>query len=162
MKKLFFGLIFGLVTLTLVSQEVSTYYLIRHAEKVITDDRNPELTEEGMRRAKDWSDIFKDIHFDAVYSTDYIRTIETAKPTAESQGLEIKKYHPTKIDFEKFLKDTKGKTVLIVGHSNTTPTITNKLIGTKKYEFIEDDVFGDLYIVEIVDKIATNKLLHFK
>lgn len=162
MKKIFLGLILGLVALSSPCQEISTYYLIRHAEKVITEDRNPDLTEKGYSRAQTWVNIFKDVKFDAVYSTDYIRTIKTAKPTAQDQGLEIQKYHPTKIDIEKFLKDTKGKTVLIVGHSNTTPTITNKLIGEKKYEFIEDDVFGNLYIVEIIGELKTSQLLHFE
>ena len=87
-----------MLSLNLFSQEVSTYYLIRHAEKVITEDRNPDLTSIGKLRAEEWAEIFKDINFDLIYSTDYIRTMATAKPTAVNQNLEIKAYHPTKID----------------------------------------------------------------
>lgn len=162
MKKLFLSLVLGIVSLNLASQEISTYYLIRHAEKVITEDRNPDLTNVGKLRAEGWAKIFKDVAFDAIYSTDYIRTIETSKPTATKQNLELVFYHPTKIDIKQFLKDTKGKTVLIVGHSNTTPTITNKLIGSEKYDFIEDDIFGNLYIVEIIGDLKIDKLLHFE
>ena len=113
MKKLLLGILLGLISLNLVSQEISTYYLIRHAEKVITEDHNPGLSKIGHERAQEWSQIFKNVSFDAIYSTNYIRTIATAKPTARNQNLRIKKYHPTKIDVNQFLKDTKGKTVLI-------------------------------------------------
>ena len=162
MKKIILGL-FILIALKgfpqKTSQEISTYYLIRHAEKELTEE-NPELTEEGRARAKRWSEIFKNIAFDAIYSTDYLRTKSTAEPTANSQNLRITLYHPSKIDVNKFLTKTKGKTVLIVGHSNTIPAFVNQLTGKKKYFDIEDDKFGNLYIVEIFKNIKATKLLH--
>jgi len=164
MKRLILGIVIGLITLNLFSQEgnqeLSTYYLIRHAEKQIVNNPNPELTDEGILRAENWAVIFKDIKFDAVYSTDYLRTIGTAQPTAKSQNLDITLYQPTKMDMKQFLKDTKGKTILIVGHSNTIPAMVNKLIGDEKYKDIEDNNFGNLYIVEISKVIKTDKLLH--
>jgi len=166
MKRLIIGIVIGLITLSLFSQEenkeLSTYYLIRHAEKQIVDNPNPELTDEGILRAENWAFIFKDIKFDAVYSTDYLRTIATAQPTAQSQNLEITLYHPSKVDIKQFLKETEGKTVLIVGHSNTIPVFVNKLIEKEKYKDIEDDNFGNLYIVEITEGTITDKLLHLK
>ena len=81
MKRLILGIVIGLITLSLFSQEgnkeLSTYYLIRHAEKQIVNNPNPELTDKGILRAGNWAVIFKDIKFDAVYSTDYLRTIAT-------------------------------------------------------------------------------------
>ena len=139
--------------------EVSTYYFIRHAEKVKAEDSNPELSSEGELRAKKWAEIFEDISFEAIYTTNFIRTRNTALPTAKDQELELSFYSPGKLDYEKFLSETKGKIVLIVGHSNTTPAFVNKLIGTEKYKLIDHDSFGNLYIVEITESSITDKLL---
>jgi broad specificity phosphatase PhoE len=93
--------------------ETSVYYLIRHAEKDRSDksNKNPELTKQGQNRAAYWADVFKKVPFDAVYSTEYNRTQQTAKPTADAHELEITSYHPFKIKMDAFLKKTKGKTV---------------------------------------------------
>lgn len=139
----------------------TTYYLIRHAEKDQSDktNRNPHLTEKGRKRAENWSTILKNVKFDAVYSTDYNRTKETATPTAKANGLELKFYDPRNMDMVKFKKDTKGKTVLIVGHSNTTPMFTNRLLGKKKYEMMNENNNGGLYIVKISNSETSSMVL---
>jgi len=151
-------LIFAIVLLTapLFAQDVeydsiSTYYLIRHAEKDRSDasNKDPDLTENGVLRAKRWSELLKQFQIDAVYSTNYKRTLNTALPTATHNHLTIKKYHPVKIDMQQFLKDTKGKNILIVGHSNTTPGFVNNLIGREIYSDIDDSNNANLYIVTI-------------
>ncbi|WP_420573168.1 SixA phosphatase family protein [Kordia sp.] len=141
--------------------ETSTYYLIRHAEKDRSDksNKNPDLTKQGNNRAAYWAEVFKNVKFDAVYSTEYNRTQQTAKPTAEANELEITSYHPFKIDMESFLKRTKGKTVLVVGHSNTTPAFTNRLLNKEMFESIDDDNNGNLYIVTITGDVKTVQLL---
>ncbi|MDJ0646345.1 MAG: phosphoglycerate mutase family protein [Flavobacteriaceae bacterium] len=128
----------------------STYFLIRHAEKDRSDAENkdPVLTEKGQQRALKWSELFVHYGIDAVYSTDYNRTLLTAKPTASALTLKITTYHPFKLDFENFLKETKGKNVLVVGHSNTIPFFVNKLIGQDNfYQQMEDNDNASLYIV---------------
>ena len=160
MKKFILCFVFLLSIQFSFAQKLSTYYLIRHAEKEITDDPNPALTEEGRERAENWAAVFRDVQFDAIYSTNYIRTVSTAEPTAHRQKLKIILYHPTKIDFQKFIKETKGKTVLIVGHSNTIPGFANSLIGREKYNQIEDDNNANLYIIEKSRNSISDKLLH--
>ena len=63
---------------------VSTFYLIRHAEKVRSnpDDSDPELNQKGLGRAMHWAEILADVDLDAIYSTDYNRTSMTAAPTS--------------------------------------------------------------------------------
>jgi broad specificity phosphatase PhoE len=141
-------------------EDVSTYYLIRHAEKDRSDktNRNPELTKEGLQRAENWSKHFKDIKFDAVYSTDYNRTKQTAMPTALANNVELKFYNPSDMKIEEFMLNTKGKTVLVVGHSNTTPKFTNGLLGEEKYEDISDDNNSNLYIVTVTKDSKSSKL----
>ena len=159
MKKYFFLFIFAFSLLSACSSDdTTTYYLIRHAEKDRTDktNRNPNLNFEGEKRAQKWSEYFNNIDLDAVYSTNYNRTIETATPTAMSKKLEIIKYDPRKMYDSIFQQNTKGKTVLVVGHSNTTPVFANKILGEKKYENIDDNNNANLYIVTIIgDKITS-------
>jgi len=129
----------------------TTYYFIRHAEKDRSDktNRDPNLIQEGILRAAKWSLVFENVDFDVVYSTNYNRTKQTAQPTAEKKGLEVSIYDPRKLFSEEFAESTKGKTVLVVGHSNTTPAFVNAVLGTKKYENIDDSNNANLYIVTI-------------
>ncbi len=130
---------------------VTTFYLIRHAEKDRTDssNRNPDLKREGLARAKKWAEVLKSVDFDAIYSTDYQRTLQTAKPLADLNKLEILKYDAGKLFDESFENDTKGKTVLVVGHSNTTPQFANAILGEKKYADLDDSENGALFIVQV-------------
>lgn len=150
-----------IATVETPSLEKTTYYFIRHAEKDRNnpEDTNPSLTDIGKARAENWSNIFKHVKFDAIYSTDFKRTKATAKPTATNQNLEIIIYTPKDIDIASFLKDTEGKTVLVVGHSNSTPSFVNKLIGNEKYQEINDNQFGSLFIVTKVNDDVSEQLL---
>lgn len=163
--KLKFTLLFVfLFAVILQAQEnpTSTYYLIRHAEKEISENPNPNLNTTGIERAKRWSEIFEHIHFDAIYSTDYIRTQNTVIPTAEKQNIEVILYHPMEINYSIFRKNTHGKTVLIVGHSNTIPKFVNTLIGEIKYSPLDENIYGNLYIIEITRNTKTDKLLNLQ
>lgn len=136
----------------------TTYYFIRHAEK-IDNSQNPDLSEKGLKRAKKWNTIFSEINFDAIYATDYKRTLQTAGPTATTKKITIKLYNPKTTTADSFKKETLGKKILIVGHSNTTPNFVNEIISQKIYTAIEDMTFGNLYIVTIVDETITFQLL---
>lgn len=148
-------LLFALATVSMTSyaqaSDVTVYYLIRHAEKDLSNlsDKNPHLDSVGRQRAEHWKTLFNDVSFDAVYSTNFHRTIETAQPTATKNNLDITFYDPRGIDIETFKKTNEGKTVLIVGHSNTIPKFANALIGENEYIEIDESVYGHLYVVKI-------------
>lgn len=147
---------------TAIKKEViSTYYLIRHAEKDRSDatNKNPDLMQKGTERAIRWSEVFKNVPFDKVYTTDYNRTIQTAAPTAKSKELELSFYDPRALFDEAFQKVTKGKIVLVVGHSNTTPFFANKILGKEKYQQIDDHNNANLYIVTVTNNTKTGVLL---
>lgn len=142
------------------SDETTTYYLIRHAEKDRTDtsNKNPDLNLEGLKRAEKWASYFKDIELDAVYSTKYNRTQQTATPTAASKKLVVQSYNPNKMYDRIFQQNTKGKTVLVVGHSNTTPFFANKIVGEKKHATMDDHDNASLYIVKLSDGKISSKI----
>ncbi|MDB2472126.1 histidine phosphatase family protein [Flavobacteriaceae bacterium] len=127
----------------------TTFYFIRHAEKNRSDkeNKNPNLTQKGVLRAAKWSLVFQNINFDAVYTTTYQRTRQTALPTAEKNGLKLSYYNPSEINRKNFLFSNTGKTVLVVGHSNTTPQLVNMLLETEKYPNIDDNNNANLYIL---------------
>ena len=162
MKKYLFAFVFIFSSIVAFSQEESTtYYLIRHAEKVRSDasNKDPHLTKKGHNRASYWAMVFSTVQFDKVFTTKYHRTIQTANPTAKSQGLSMEYYDPRKMYDENFQNATKGKTVLVVGHSNTTPFFANKILGKNTYKEIEDNNNNNLYIITVTKSSKTGVLL---
>ena len=166
MQKLLLSLIVVLSCSTIVGQEKSThetttYYLVRHAEKDLSDktNRDPELTEKGHARAKNLVKVLHEVNLDAVYSTDYNRTRDTGKPLAEANNLDLILYNPRNVDYKAFMEKTKGQTVLIVGHSNTTPYFSNELLGKEIYENLDESIYNNLYIVTLTNGVATSMVL---
>ena len=140
-------------------ENTSVYYFIRHAEKDRSDptNKNPSLTIQGLERANKWALFFKDKNIAAVYSTNYKRTQQTALPIAKEQNLEIISYTAKELISEKFIADNKGKNIVIVGHSNTTPELVNSLLGEKKYEDIADSENNNVFIVTLNKNKTTAK-----
>ncbi|MFT7073017.1 phosphoglycerate mutase family protein [Patiriisocius sp. Uisw_017] len=134
-----------------ISKETTTFYLVRHAEKDTSVAENPPLTETGIQRAKSLAIFLEDKNVAAVYSTNYKRTKSTAKFTAESNTVVIQYYQPGALYSESFLEKHKGETVLIVGHSNTIPSLVNKILGENRFDMIPEKEYDHLYIVTIKD-----------
>ncbi len=129
--------------------EVSTFILVRHAEKDY--GRDPILIDIGVERAERLKEVLKNTDLDAVYSTDTRRTQQTAAPTATEKKLPVISYDPAALqDFAYNLKRLyKGKTVLIVGHSNTTPAMANYLTESDAYPRFSELDYTNLYIVTL-------------
>lgn len=146
-----------------VQKTVTTFYLIRHAEKTRSspEDADPELSQKGLGRAMHWAEILDAVQLDAIYSTDFNRTSMTAAPTSVKKNIDVQYYDPRIVDIEQFKTDNLNKNVLIVGHSNTTPEFVNQLIGEQKYTAIDDSENGTLFIVHIVNGIPTDTKLMF-
>lgn len=160
-KKLFLICILASTSSACYSSEITTYYFIRHAEKLRIDktDRNPKLNKEGLKRADTWRTVFSSVNLDAVYSTDYNRTKLTAKPTADSKNLPILLYDPKDMYSDSFQRETSGQSVLVVGHSNTTNVFANKALGMEKYRQIDDNNNSNLYIVTVNGEKPSSLLL---
>ena len=143
------------------SEQCSTFYLIRHAEKVRTDksDKDPKLNEYGMLRAIKWQEYFSDKNISKIYSTNYKRTLETVKPIQESSDIIPIIYLPSDIDYKNFIMSNKIEVVLIVGHSNTIPDFVNGLISENVYSQIDDLNNSNLYVVNICESGTSHKLL---
>lgn len=146
------------LTMAQNKQATTTLYLIRHAEKADAS-ANPDLSAEGVVRASHWNEVFSAVHFDAIYSTHYKRTEQTAAPTAVAQKTAVSYYEPKELTVEKIRSGHAGQTILIVGHSNTIPNLVNQLIGENVYPMIEETTFGNLYIVTLNGEVVNHQLL---
>lgn len=137
---------------------LTTFYLIRHAEKETGND--PLLTPKGTERAAYWNKYFDSIPLDLIYCSDTRRTLATVRAIAAQKKKPILNYDTKNLDKAEFLKEDvyTGKSILIVGHTNTTPAIINKLLGEHRYDDIADKQFGNLYTVSLKDSVATVKI----
>jgi broad specificity phosphatase PhoE len=148
MLKFFFLILF--ITIANVSQaQITTFIVVRHAEKMADGSKNPELSPEGKKRADALAKILNKLEINKIYSTNYARTQQTVQPIAQAKGLTINEYEakPQAAFFQKLLQENEGKTVLIVGHSNTVNEILNILTQTQKYKPLEDSEYQHIFIV---------------
>jgi 2,3-bisphosphoglycerate-dependent phosphoglycerate mutase len=140
----------------------TTIILVRHAEKDTIGGKDPQLTVAGMARAEKLATLFKDIKPDLLYSTPFVRTRQTLMPWAKATGLAVKDYDPRNLEtFANELKTIKGKTIVVAGHSNTTPAIVNFLIGSQKYQTLRDSDYSKLWVVTIKNGEVADKVVEY-
>ncbi len=153
---------------TLSFAQVSTYILVRHAEKDTTAQgskmmaSDPPLSKDGEQRAIDLVGALKDYSIDGIFSTDYARTKSTATPISKKSGKAIQTYSPK--DLKTFVDQLllqKGKTILIVGHSNTTPALANLLLKEEKFKALDEAVYNKIFIITVNGDKAESKVLEY-
>lgn len=128
--------------------ETTTFVLIRHAEKGTDDPRNPSLSEEGELRAQKLAVLLSPMEIDAIYSTPFKRTETTVEPLANLKSLEVQNYdYRDSLLLQNFIQSHAGGTIVISGHSNTTPVLANQLIGEERFEWLEENEYDKVFIV---------------
>ncbi len=117
-----------------------------------------------MRRAVELARVLAGTSIAAIYVTPFLRTEQTAGPLATAHHLE-----PGVVDAgdayardiaSAILRDHKGDTVVVVGHSNTTPDVISQL-GVASPPVIPDAEYDNLYVVSLADGAAP-KLISLK
>ena len=137
------------------SQATTTIIFVRHADKAASPIDNPGLSAAGQRRAAELSRQLVDADVvagvDAVYSTRYKRSQETARAVADALDLPINTYDvdDTEEILETILKRHKGKIILIVAHGNTVPVLIANLGASKKVPPIAESEYDNIYIISI-------------
>ena len=149
------SLLLLLVSLSFFAQNkaVTKVYIVRHAEKMTDDpkEKDPVLTAKGTERAKALSQILRKKQIVAIYSTDYKRTKATGQPTANDHELSIQPYDSRNLKeaIPTILEKNNGKTILIVGHSNTILETVEAAGGVKPFTTIADEDYNNLFLVTI-------------
>jgi len=137
------------------SQATTTMIFVRHAEKASQTADDPGLSEAGRRRVAELTRQLVDADVvagvDAIYSTPFKRTQETAQGVADALDLPIHSYSldDNEAVLATILKNHKGKIILVVGHSNTVPTLMADLGASKKVPPIHEDEYDNIYVVAI-------------
>jgi 2,3-bisphosphoglycerate-dependent phosphoglycerate mutase len=130
--------------------DITTLIFVRHAEKVNDGSKDPELTVEGKDRAARLAGILSTQSVAAIYSTDFKRTRDTVLPLAEAVNVKLSLYEPMKAAaLQDLIAKHKGSTVVICGHSNTTPAMINMVTGEETFKQWEDGDYGNLVIVSV-------------
>lgn len=145
--RLVLSLILALITVTGVAQDSGRIFAVRHAEKQ-SADKDTALSRIGMNRAQCLAKTLRDAHITAVFTTQYIRTQQTAEPTAREASVK-----PTVLDassnaqvVEEAKAAARSGNVLIVGHGNTVPDIVAALGAPKPA--VPDDVYDLLFVID--------------
>jgi broad specificity phosphatase PhoE len=148
-------LLVALSVAPLAAQEPTVVILVRHAEKAAQPANDPPLSPEGEARARALAAELADAHLDAVVTTQFARTRLTAAPLAEALHLTpaIVATSGTALVHARAVADTiraryTGRTVLVVGHSNTIPKIITALGGPPLDDFC-DNQYDGMYTVVI-------------
>ena len=127
----------------------TTIYLVRHGEKV-DNSVDPNLSDLGAARAVALKDTLANAGLKDIYATQYKRTFQTAKPTADAKNIVIKRYNTLVSDsLITALSNKKGSNFLVVGHSNTVPDMLRKIGLSPSMQMIPDNDYDNLFIVNI-------------
>lgn len=134
---------------------VTTVVIVRHAEKAQDDPKDPSLNEAGRARAEALASALDSAGVGAVYSTQYKRNVQTAEPLAKRLGLAVTQKpiggdtaaHSKEMAREVLARE-KGKTVLVVGHSNTVPDLVKAFSGSTVEPLTEAD-YDRIFIVVV-------------
>lgn len=126
--------------------------VVRHAEKAGPSGDVP-LSPAGEARAQALVAIGREAGVSAIITTQFQRTRQTGAPLAAALGItpevvDVKGGVPEHAQGIAQAIRTRfaGRTILVVGHSNTVPAIVNALGGPKLPD-ICDDMYDDLFTV---------------
>jgi phosphohistidine phosphatase SixA len=144
------------------NNDITKIIILRHAEKMVDGSKNPSLSEIGKMRAIKLKDMLADIKIDKLFSTPYLRTKQTLEPLSISKNLPISDYNPSDKSFaENLILQQKGKTVVIAGHSNSSPELVNSLLKYTKFSQLDEMEYGKLWIItfkneQLIDCVLLN------
>lgn len=130
--------------------------LARHGERAPGSGDVP-LSAEGEARARALAAVGREARVDAIITTQFQRTRQTAAPLAEASGVtpDVMMAQGETAAHARAVADAirqrfAGRTVLVVGHSNTIPAIVNALGGTS-YRDLCDTEYDALFVVVLGD-----------
>lgn len=159
---LFFTSFFSITSAQSQTDEMKTFILVRHAEK-IDDGRDPDLSEDGVARSALLDYVLERVKPDSIYTSPYTRTRETIQFIAERNQLEPIVYDPQNQDLlvEEWLAADQGFTFVISGHSNTIPELANLLLNRTHFtEHFDESDYSNLLIITVTESDAN--ILHLR
>ena len=159
-----------LLCTSVLNAQKQRFIIIRHAEKDTTVagsqmmQADPPLNSKGQERAQSIVRKFKQYKISTIYSTNYNRTRSTVLPLANTIGLSINNYDPKQLkSFAEALitQANHSKTILVVGHSNTSPRLVNLLLGKDVYKDLDESVYNQYWVVKLNGQRKRVKVINY-
>jgi broad specificity phosphatase PhoE len=122
-------------------------YVVRHAERA-DSSADSELSPDGIKRSVALSRLLAGAGVTRIFATERKRTVQTAEPLASALRVTptIVLAADEALLVENVRDSARTDRVLIVGHSNTVPSILRRL-GVTETITIPDNEFDNLFIV---------------
>jgi phosphohistidine phosphatase SixA len=128
----------------------STIFVSRHADRFGTEP-DPSLTPAGMKQAQALARLLASANIRHIYTTELLRTRQTAAPTARDANVQpvvISQTH-----FEELIASIRAsarpnESTLVVGHRQTVPKIVKALTG-RDIPALGSNEYGRLLVVTI-------------
>ncbi len=141
------------VLMAFSTQAQTTVWIVRHAEKDVKNpsDADPALSLDGQDRAKDLATLLLPKRVLAVYSTSFKRARQTAEPTAYGHGVTVQTYDPADPAAlaASVLRQHKGGSVVIVGHSNTVLELVEAFGIKRPIPALSEDDYDYVFTVTV-------------
>ncbi len=148
---LFVGVHLAVTRLTLIS----TIIVLRHAETLDTVADDPPLSVAGEARAQRLARMFG-VRSDtgavqAIFASVTRRARQTAAPLASRLDLPVVTVDGRDLDtlLARLRTDGRGRTSLVVGHSDTVPQIVARLTGGRVKVAADDADFESVFVVTL-------------
>lgn len=125
----------------------TTVMLIRHADR---DGSLDALSPVGFVRAQEFARIMDKAGLQVIIHSEFIRTQQTAVPLATATGLTPIVIASSDIQavVDEIRNNQRGRRILIVGHSNTVPSIIAGL-GGPTLPNINENEFDNLFVMTL-------------
>lgn len=146
----------------IATAQKTTVWIVRHAEKdtAFVNRQDPDLTATGQQRAKDLAAFLQNETIIKVYSSNTKRTKQTAKHIKAP----LEMYNPNNLTglLDLITKNANGKSVLIVGHSNTVLETIEAFGAKRPVTLLSDDDYDYIFKIELeASKPAVVSFYHF-
>ncbi|GAA4491618.1 phosphoglycerate mutase family protein [Rhodococcus olei] len=129
---------------------MTTVLLTRHADidlPAVSPD--PELNAVGIERAEALAHAVGAARVDAVFTSSFLRTKQTAAPLATRIRVQPRQVPPPAKFARQVRAGALGEVVLVVGHSNTVPEMIAELGAAPTPPEIGEREFDNLFVVSV-------------
>jgi broad specificity phosphatase PhoE len=149
----------ALAAVALIASAQSTIFISRHADRLGTEP-DPALTAVGEKQAEALAHLLQNANIRHIYTTELLRTRQTAAPTAKSSSVK-----PVIVAQDRFddliarIRETAtpAGATLVVGHRQTVPRIVKALTG-KEITPLGSGEYGRLIVVTLFPDGASSIL----
>lgn len=131
----------------------TTVIVVRHAERELGTIDDPPLSTAGEQRAQALARMLGDSttspQVDAIFISDTRRSSQSALPLAQRLRLTPETYAARDVDtlVSRIRAAHRGRTTLVIGHSNTVPDIVHRLAPEFRAPAMGENEYDTIYIV---------------